>query len=75
MEKLYGRKLWTSKNYLLRGAFWDGFRQSAKWTAPAYILFFSWVILMSDTVWQALWALLMIAVSSVIIYLSWKRGV
>ena len=72
MEKVYGRKLWSSRNYLLQGAFWDGFRSSAKWTAPAYTLFFRWVIFKSATIWQALFALLMIVVSSVVIYLAWR---
>lgn len=60
------------REYLLQGPFWDGFRSSAKWTGPAYTLFFSVAVFTSNTIWQALWCLWMIVVSSAVIYLAWK---
>lgn len=33
-DKLYGRNLYSSSNYLLKGPFWDGFRRGSRWVVP-----------------------------------------
>lgn len=63
----------TKQKYMLHGTLWDGFRSSAKWTVPAYALFFSWFIFVPATIGQTLFALLMIAVSSIVNYLVWRQ--
>jgi hypothetical protein len=62
------------QKYLLQGPFWEGFRSGAKYWIFLYWGFFLWLTLRAETIWQALFALVMVLVSTVGIYLAWRKN-